>query len=68
MGDTIIVHDLNASQLVVGWVDVTSKHFVQSTGTSENDMRILHLNDPLSQPHEVCTNTNGSASYLDKEL
>lgn len=37
-------------------------YLVQSSKASKDDMRGLHLDHSLSQPHQVGTNANGTAS------
>lgn len=39
-------------------------YLIQSTGPSEDDVRIVHLDDSLAQPHQVSANSNGTAGHL----
>lgn len=39
-------------------------YLVEGSSTSEDDVRIVHLNSSLSQPHQIGPNPYGSASDL----
>lgn len=39
-------------------------YLVESSSTSEDNVRIVHLNSSLSKPHQVGPNSYGSASDL----
>mmetsp|Transcript_11660 Transcript_11660/g.20547 ORF Transcript_11660/g.20547 Transcript_11660/m.20547 type:complete len:332 (+) Transcript_11660:349-1344(+) len=62
MGDTVGVHNLWSSELVLGSVNFTSEEFVQSRETSQDNRTLLHLDDTLAKAHEVGTNTHTSTS------
>lgn len=42
-------------------------HLVERSSTSENNVRIVHLNSSLSKPHQISPNPYGSASYLQNQ-
>ena len=57
MRDTILVHDLSATQLQIGCVDFTTKELVDGCCSCENDWLTLDLDGPLPQADEVSTDT-----------
>lgn len=49
VGDAIVVHDLNPTQLVVAGVHRTTQHLVESCVPGEDYVRGLHLDDTVAQ-------------------
>ncbi len=37
---------------------------IESSSSSQDDVRVLHLNGSLAQSHQICSDSNGSACYL----
>ena len=64
---TIVVHDLGASQLLVGGVDLSAQDLVEGTRPSQNDVRVFNLYDSLAKTNKISTDTNGTTSHLKKE-
>mmetsp|Transcript_23249 Transcript_23249/g.49496 ORF Transcript_23249/g.49496 Transcript_23249/m.49496 type:complete len:332 (-) Transcript_23249:2231-3226(-) len=60
--DSIGVHDLRSTKLVLRVVDTASKKFVQGRESSQDDRSLLHLNHTLSETDEVGTDTDTSSS------
>lgn len=42
-------------------------YLVESSSTSEDNVRIVHLNSSLSKPHQIGANPYGSASDLEDQ-
>lgn len=42
-----------------------ARHLIESSNTSEDDVGVLHLDDSLAQPHQVCTDPDGATGHLD---
>lgn len=57
MGDTVPVHDLSATELQVGSVDLATKQLVDSLCTGENDGLAFNLNGTLAETDEIGTDT-----------
>lgn len=51
MPNTVVEHNLCPSQLSVGGVDLPAQDFVQGTRSCQDDVRVVHLNYSLPQPH-----------------
>mmetsp|Transcript_36871 Transcript_36871/g.79967 ORF Transcript_36871/g.79967 Transcript_36871/m.79967 type:complete len:579 (+) Transcript_36871:554-2290(+) len=60
MCDTIGNHDVRASQLVLGGVDLLSHQLVQWFGAGQNHGTLDHLDVPLTKPVQVRTNADRS--------
>lgn len=61
VGDTVLVHDLGATELQVGGVDLTTQELVDGRGTGEDDGLALDLDGTLAEADEVGTDTDGTA-------
>lgn len=57
MRDTVLVHDLSATELQVGGVDFTTEKLVDGGSTSEDDGLTLDLDGTLTKTDKVSTNT-----------
>ena len=51
------VHDLGATELQVGGVDLAPKQLVDSAGTGEDDRLAFNLNGTLAKSYEIGTDT-----------
>ena len=60
--DTVLVHDLRATELQVGGVDLSTQQLVDSRSAGQDDRLTLDLDGPLSKTDKVRTDTNGAAS------
>ena len=60
--DSIGVHDLRSTELILRGIDRTSKQLVESRVSSQDNGTLLHLNDTLSKTDKVGSNTNTAAS------
>src|SRR5690554_1738655 len=63
MRDSVLVHDLSASQLQVRGVDIATKQLVQSWGTGQNDGLALVLDSTLAQSNQVGTDSNRATGH-----
>ena len=59
--DTIAIHDLSATKLQVGGVDLATQEVVERRSTSEDDGLALNLDSTLTKTDKVSANTNGTA-------
>lgn len=41
-----------------------AQYLIESCDPSQDDVGVLHLDDTLPQPHQVCTDPNGTTSHL----
>jgi hypothetical protein len=55
--DTVPVHDLGATELQVGSVDLASEQLVDSLGTSKDDGLAFDLDGTLAKADKVSTDT-----------
>ena len=62
---TIVVHDLSASQLLIGRVDLSPEDLVEGTSSGQDDVRVLYLYHPLTQTDQVGTYANGTTGDLE---
>jgi len=61
VGDTVLVHDLGATKLQVGSVDLATEQFVNGRSTSEDDGLTLDLDGTLTKTDEIGADTDGTA-------
>jgi len=54
---TVLVHDLCATELQVGSVDLATEQLVDGRSTSEDDRLTLDLDSTLTETDEVGTDT-----------
>ena len=57
MRNTVLVHDLCATELQVGSVDFTTEQLVDGGSTSEDDRLTLDLDSTLTETDKVGTDT-----------
>lgn len=43
---------------------LTLTNLVQGTGSSQDDVRVFHLDNPLPQTNKIRSNSNGPTSHL----
>lgn len=58
--DTVLVHDLGATELQVRRVDLATEDLVQGAGASQDDRLALDLDGALAEANEVGTNADRS--------
>ena len=61
MANAIVGHHLHTTQLPIACVHLTPEEFIQGHCTGQDDMRVLDLNNPLAQAHEVSANPDCAA-------
>ncbi|KAH3673868.1 hypothetical protein OGATHE_001848 [Ogataea polymorpha] len=61
MRNTVSVHDLRASKLQVGGVNLSAQNLVDGRSTRQNDRLSFNLNGSLAKSHQVGADTNRSA-------
>jgi hypothetical protein len=57
MRDTIAVHDLSATELQIGCIDLATEKLVDGRSASEDDRLALNLNGTLAKTDEIGTDT-----------
>mmetsp|Transcript_22185 Transcript_22185/g.46375 ORF Transcript_22185/g.46375 Transcript_22185/m.46375 type:complete len:375 (-) Transcript_22185:430-1554(-) len=64
MRDTVGVHDLGTTKLILRCVHFLSKEFVQGTITSQEHGSLFHLNNTLTKANKVGPNSNTAACHI----
>lgn len=63
MRHTVLVHDLGATELQVGRVDLATKQLVDGWRTRQDDRLAFDLDRTLAQAHQICADTDGAARH-----
>ena len=57
MGNTVLIHDLGATKLQIGRVDLTAEELVDSSCTSQDDRLAFDLDSSLAEANKIGTNS-----------